>query len=162
MRRRAAARSAATLSAARAAVLPGLLAAILSAPACAHDLDHAVSRGEAVVITLQYAGGEPFSYESYEVLPAGEDIPYQTGRTDAAGRIVFVPDHEGAWRVRAFSEDGHGVDLVIEAGGGAAPAPAGAWQGLGPWSGLAAGLGTLFGLFGVINLFARRRTGRPL
>jgi len=139
-----------------------LALAMAPAAAIAHDLDHAVSRGEAVIVTLKYAGGEPFSYESYEVYAEGEDIPTQTGRTDAAGRIAFVPDREGAWRVRAFSEDGHGVDLVIEAGGAAEPVPAGAWNGLGPWSGLAAGLGVLFGLFGIISLFARRRGARPL
>lgn len=82
----------------------------------AHEIVQSVSRDDAVVITLSEPDGSPFSYENYEVYREGDEVPYQTGRTDALGRIVFLPDRQGTWRVRAFSEDGHGIDTRIQAG----------------------------------------------
>lgn len=87
----------------------------------AHELIQNVSRGSAVVIELKTPDNTPFSYEQFEVYRKGEETPFQTGRTDALGRIVFVPDRQSTWRVRAFSEDGHGTDFTIDAG----PADAG-------------------------------------
>jgi len=81
-----------------------------------HEILQKVSRGAATVVELSYPDDSPFSHEQYEVYREGEETPYQTGWTDALGRIVFVPDRRGGWRIRAFSEDGHGTDVTIEAG----------------------------------------------
>jgi nickel transport protein len=105
------------------------LTALLFVPAAgarAHGVDKSISRDEAVVVELAHDDGEAFSFERYEIFREGEETPYQSGLTDAHGRIVFLPDRRGSWRVRAFSEDGHGVDFTFdagdpdEAGGGAA------------------------------------------
>lgn len=96
-----------------AAVLCSCLAAGIAG---AHELHQKVSRGGAVIVELTYPDHSPFSYEQFEVFREGEETPFQTGRTDALGRIVFVPDRDGAWRIRTFSEDGHGLDITIEAG----------------------------------------------
>jgi nickel transport protein len=103
-----------------------LLSMLVPAISGAHELHQKISRGSAVVIELAYPDHSPFSYEQFEVFREGEEAPYQTGRSDALGRIVFVPDRDGAWRIRAFSEDGHGIDITIEAGpeGSAASAEA--------------------------------------
>ena len=120
----------------------------------AHGLEYTVSAGDAVVVTITHDVGAPFSDEHYQVYRDGETTAFQTGRTDALGRVVFVPDRTGTWIVRAFSEDGHGIDVTIEhsgdapaSGGGSAPRR---------WSRLVVGLSLIFGLFGVIALFARR------
>jgi nickel transport protein len=96
----------------------------LSGQVRAHELIQNVTRGSAVVIELSYSNGSPFSHEQYEIHFEGEDVPFQTGRTDALGRIVFVPDRRGSWRVRAFSEDGHGMDTTVESGSEGAPGSA--------------------------------------
>jgi hypothetical protein len=81
-------------------------------------------------------------------------VAAQVGRTDRNGRIVFVPDRPGTWRVRAFSEDGHGVDETV-----AVDAVAGPRRGspADRTSRIIAGLGIILGLFGGIALFYRRR-----
>lgn len=122
----------------------------------AHEVDHQVTRADAVVVSLQYADGSPFAYEQYEVLPPGETVPFQTGRCDAQGRVVFLPDRPGDWRVKASSEDGHGAELTVavDAVGGAAARPRSLWE---RSSRLVTGVALLFGIFGLFTLFARRR-----
>lgn len=88
-----------------------LLCAALSLPAAGHEVAHVVSARSAVVVELRYADGEPFAFEAYEVSQAGGERPFHVGRTDAAGRAVFLPPADGELRLRAFSEDGHGADL---------------------------------------------------
>lgn len=134
---------------------PALLALLMAVPAMAHQLNHSAQTGTAVVVELSYGDGSPFSYEAAEVYRPAESVPFLTGRTDANGRLAFVPDRPGDWRVRAFSEDGHGGDFAVPAGpGGVAAADA---DGPGVLGRLAIGLSLLFGAFGLWSLFARRR-----
>ena len=135
-----------------ALALVGLLAV---APAPAHQLTHAVQTGTAVVVELRYGDGSPFGYEAAEVFRPGESVPFLAGRTDANGRLAFVPDRGGEWRVRAFSEDGHGADLTVAAGAGGVAAPA--VDDPGVLGRLAVGLSLLFGAFGLWSLFGRKK-----
>jgi nickel transport protein len=136
----------------RLTVLP---AALLAGVLHAHSLSHTVQTGSAVIVDLRYGDGSPFSYESAEVFRPSESVPFLSGRTDANGRLAFVPDRSGDWRVRAFSEDGHGGDFTVPASGDgtvpARPAPLGAIERV------AVGVALLFGLFGIWSLFLRRR-----
>ncbi len=76
----------------------------------AHSVQYTVNHQKAVVVKIFFADGTPFSYEKFEVYsPDNPKIPYQVGRTDKYGRIVFIPDKVGDWTVKAFSEDGHGI-----------------------------------------------------
>ena len=142
----------------------------------AHELIHAVNRATAVVVTIAHADGEPLAGAHYAVLPPGETLPFQSGLSDAAGRVVFLPDRPGDWCVRAGNETGHGVELTIAVGataaGGAedvasadtaatpaavsavAARPRPLWE---RSARLVTGLSLLFGVFGLIALFARRR-----
>lgn len=135
--------------------LLALLAALLAGTLHAHGLSHSAQSGSAVIVELRYADGSPFSYESAEVYRPAESVPFLAGRTDANGRLAFVPDRSGDWRVRAFSEDGHGGDFTVAAAadvGSSAPS-----AGLGTVGGLAVGLAVIFGIFGIWSLFVRRR-----
>ena len=136
--------------------LLALPVALLAGALHAHALSHTAQPGSAVIVELRYGDGSPFSYESAEVYRPAETVPFLAGRTDANGRLAFVPDRAGDWRVRAFSEDGHGGDFTVAAapeGGAAAPS-----AGLGTVGGLAVGLSVLFGVFGIWSLFVRRRS----
>ena len=95
---------------------------LMPLPAFAHDLQYTVVGGQAVVIKLFYADNTPFTFEGYEIFRDGEKLPYQVGRTDSQGRIAFLPDQAANWRVKAISEDGHGLDFKLSTDSAAAKA----------------------------------------
>jgi nickel transport protein len=81
----------------------------------AHDVHYTVSQGNAYIIDIYYADGTKFAFESYEIYKADNDkTAYQVGRTNAIGRIAFVPDSAGKWNIKAFTDDGHGVSFSID------------------------------------------------
>jgi len=131
----------------------GMMAAV---PAFGHELRYQVSDTEAVVARFTYADDSPFSYESYELYRPGESVPFQVGRTDAHGRVVFVPDAVGEWRLKVQSEDGHGEDIRLSTG-----QPGERTSAEQPFFDRHAraltGVGLLFGLFGLVSLFYRGR-----
>ncbi len=127
------------------------------APAAAHEVLQDITQTPAVVVSLHYADGSPFAYEAYELYPEGSELPAQVGRTDAAGRVVFLADDTAAWRLKAFSADGHGMDSRFTVPTTApGPTPAGA-AGLDRQTRLLVGAALLFGLFGLVQLYLRRR-----
>jgi len=83
-------------------------------PALGHGLTRAVSTGEAVIVQLTLEDGTPFSGERFEIYPPGLDTRFQLGFTDQQGRVAFVPDRAGAWRVKVSSKTGHGVDFQLD------------------------------------------------
>ena len=135
------------------------LCAWLPGQALAHDLRHQIDEAAAVSVRFFFADGKDFSFESYEVYRAGEEVPFQVGRTDQKGRVVFLPDRAGTWRIKAFSEDGHGADLSFSTGakgvGGDASQPL-----LERHLRIVVGVSVIFGLFGLVSLLMRRGGGR--
>jgi nickel transport protein len=127
--------------------------------AFAHDLQYVVGEGSAVFVKFSFAGQDEFSFQSYEIYREGENIPFQVGRTDQQGRLVFLPDRPGKWRIKAFSEDGHGRDFSITT-----DAQGGVEQAERPLLSrnlrIVIGAALIFGLFGLLSLFARRRGTR--
>lgn len=137
-----------------------LLAAVLVAaaqPAAAHRMDHAVGAAEAQVVTLSYPFGAPPMYEPYRIYAPGADAAFQTGRTDRLGRVSFVPDRPGDWRVVVNTEDGHGTELTVRVGDDLAVAET-RGPGRGGVAMTLAGVGYLLGLAGVLVLW-RNRSG---
>lgn len=135
-----------------------LLLALWAGQAAAHEVHHAVETTAAVAVRLTYADGEPFAYEAFEATPEGGERPAQVGRTDAQGRAVFVPGNAIRWRIKAFSADGHGVDVRIEVPTVAAPTTAAAPPPDTPnrASLLVFGLGLILGGFGLYQLRLRK------
>ncbi len=133
-----------------------ILLAMLSLPAAGHDLRYQTESGHAVIIHLSYGEDLPFSFESYEIRRQEDSWPYQSGRTDARGRIAFLPDSPGLWRVKAFSEDGHGVEFDLETGADQSITTEGKslFERHGP---MVAGVALILGLFGLLSLYARRK-----
>lgn len=126
----------------------------------AHEVHHAIETASAVAIRLTYADGKPFAFEAFEAYPEGKDIPAQVGRTDDQGRAVFVPGETKRWRIKAFTADGHGVDLRIDApamtsiGSGSVAASKGPNRA----SLLLFGLSILLALFGTYQLWLRKKS----
>jgi nickel transport protein len=122
----------------------------------AHELRHSVTPGNAVIIELSYADATPFDFEQYEIYRDDGGPPFQVGRTDAHGRIAFIPDETGTWRLKAFSEDGHGVDFTFEAAAGGTAA--GAMESpIRRYSMILVGVALILGIFGLLSLFVKRR-----
>lgn len=126
----------------------------------AHEVHHVVEAAEAVAVRLAYADGKPFAFEAYEAYPEGREMPAQVGRTDDQGRALFVPGEVKRWRVRAFSADGHGVDLKIDT-----PDTAVSRTGNADVTGgqpnraslLLFGVSALLGIFGAYQLWLRKK-----
>ena len=137
--------------------LPLLLAALaLAPPADAHDLQYTVSGGQAVVVKLFYVDNTPFTFEGYEIYREGAKLPYQVGRTDGQGRIAFLPDRAATWRIKAISEDGHGLDFKL-ATDAAATVTDTEKPFIERYGRVAVGVALILGLFGVLNLFLRKK-----
>lgn len=136
-----------------------LLLTLWIGQAAAHEVHHRVDTTAAVAVRLTYADGQPFAYEAFEATAEGAATPAQVGRTDAQGRAVFIPGDATRWRLRAFSADGHGVDirfdvpaLAAAAGPTAPPPDASSRAALGLF-----GLGLLLGGFGLYQLWLKRK-----
>lgn len=137
-----------------AAVLFGLF--VSASSAFAHEVHHTVEAVRAVSVRLTFADGQPFAFEAYEVFAAGADRPFAVGRTDADGHATFLPPGAGDVRLRAFAADGHGVELTLNPPRDG-PVGAAAPTAEGRPAKLLFGAGIVLGLFGLIQLFVRKR-----
>jgi nickel transport protein len=127
----------------------------LPGQALAHDLQHQIDEGAAVSVRLFFADGRDFGFESYEVYRAGDEVPFQVGRTDLQGRVVFLPDRAGTWRIKAFSEDGHGADFSFSTDLKSGVQNANR-SFLERHLRIVVGVSVIFGVFGLVNLLTRR------
>ncbi|MCX7760380.1 MAG: hypothetical protein N2Z81_04260 [Hydrogenothermaceae bacterium] len=121
----------------------------------AHDLQYKLENtGQTVVIWFFFPDGSKFSYENFEIYREGEKVPFQVGRTDALGRVIFIPDRAGKWLVKVYSEDGHGKNIVIEVNkGGYTEKGSSVYE---KFSKVITGVGIIFGIFGLISIFKKR------
>lgn len=137
-----------------------LIATLTSDPVRAHRMDYSTTTsGDAVVVSLSYPFGQTPMFEPYRVYAPGSDIAFQTGRTDRLGRISFVPDRAGDWRVTIATEDGHGIDATVRVDEGGAVAASDSSRRGGPEMVLA-GVGYVVGVAGLVVLLGRRRRAR--
>lgn len=133
-----------------------LIVLLLPRPAGAHDLRHTVEKNSAVTVRLFFPDDSPFPFTDYEIYRAGEETPRQVGKTDREGRIIFVPDSAGEWRIKAFSGDGHGLDIIVSTDeiGDVTKSDRPLIERYGR---VITGIGFILGLFGVISLFYRKK-----
>jgi len=86
----------------------------LSALASAHGVHHHIRHAQAVVVTLTYDDGQAFAHAVFEAAPMTDPQAGISGQTDAMGRAVIVAETPGRWQLRAFSDDGHGVQVAFD------------------------------------------------
>jgi nickel transport protein len=84
-------------------------------------------------VEFYYASGEPMAYVAVRLFAPGDAaVPFVDGRADKLGHFAFLPSEPGAWTARAEDEEGHKVELTVQAG--EAGAPGGSPGGLlSPW-----------------------------
>ena len=86
-----------------------VLILLLCGLASAHTVDYQIDGKQAVVATVRL-GEEPASYSEYELFaPDSPETPFQLGRSDALGRIAFVPDKPGLWKLKVSADSQHGL-----------------------------------------------------
>lgn len=132
-----------------------LLMLIATASLSAHEMRLEVGVDTASVITLSYPDGEPFADKPYQLFAEGSESPRQSGQTDTQGRVIFVPGRLRQWRLRAFSEEGHGTDTLLELETGST-ANLSQDKAAVPFPYLILGVGVLLSGFGLLMLYARR------
>jgi nickel transport protein len=115
----------------------------------AHDMHYEVRNEQAIVVELFFGNGHKFSYHQYEVFSPTQSIAVQVGRTDRHGRLVFLPDEAGSWRVKVFAEDGHGADFSVTIDAGQVLAVSRPF--LQGYLRIVAGVGILLGIFAVLG-----------
>jgi nickel transport protein len=132
-----------------------LLLALLAIPGVvqAHGTVTRTSAAEATVVTITHDDGDAVAGARFDVFPPDSDTAFLSGATDARGRVVFLPDRAGNWRVRIATPDGHGADVQVAIDQSrlvaAVPPPRGS-------GGVVMGFCVLFGIFGVVALVTRR------
>lgn len=86
------------------------------ADARAHSLGYRVlDTREQATVEFYYSDGNPVSYAQITVWsPQEEAVEFQNGRTDKNGRISFLPDAPGVWRVDLNDGLGHATSVAYE------------------------------------------------
>lgn len=133
-----------------------LLFTILASQAVnAHELRYEVVETNAVGLHISHEDGAPFSLQRYELYRDEDENPTQTGYTTENGNLYFVSDHPGAWRIKAFATNGHGIDarVSVSASGDAKLNNTSLFD---RYARLIVGVSLLFGAFGILQLFYRR------
>ena len=129
---------------------------LLTNQVTAHSVEYHLSNvGVATVIQFTQGGkNHPFSFKSYEIYSLGNQVPFQVGRTDKLGRVIFLPNKKGEWKIRTFSEDGHGTRVTIKVDEGYEVKQTTMRTNL--YERILIGVSVIFGLLGVLSLFRKR------
>lgn len=141
-----------------------LIFTLFSPATWGHEVKVEQQMTTAAVVHLTYANGHAFAFAAYELYLPEQNQPSQVGRTNANGQVIFLPQGQRTWRLKAYTADGHGVDqllnvptvptaaTVVETKANHTNDPTDDRPLL-----LLAGLGMLFGLFGSVQLFLRKK-----
>jgi hypothetical protein len=105
---------------------------LLGGAALAHGTQYRVLGSSETLVEFAYTDGEAMAFASYQLFgPADAQVPVRSGRTDRQGRVGFVPDASGQWRIEVRDAEGHVVRAVLNSAAGKVAAG----QGLPAWLG---------------------------
>ena len=83
-------------------------------PGYAHGVGYREISIKAVPLEFFYSTGEKMSYCETKIFsPKDSKFAAQTSRTDEQGRISFIPDSTGEWRVIVNDGQGHQCEAKI-------------------------------------------------
>jgi nickel transport protein len=114
-----------------------LLAALLAGPARAHSVTETLLDAPATVVRFAWATGGPVAQAGFRLWGPGDVEPWLTGRSDRDGRVAFVPDRAGPWRLELQADPEHKVTRTIEITADRSAAAEGPWRRLGLVAGAA-------------------------
>jgi nickel transport protein len=86
--------------------------AIVAADAAA--LPYEVETGPGVSIAVRHADGRVAAREPYVVHAPGVEAPFAEGVTDSRGRVTFLPNQPGEWRVAVTPEQAEPATVTID------------------------------------------------
>lgn len=134
-----------------------ILFLFLTSAIYAHDIHYSINQGKAYIVQVYYADGTKFSYESYEIYePLQQKTAFGVGRTDANGRMAFVPNKAGKWQIKVFSDDGHGANIELNVDNSMIMKEK-KLDFFEKYARHAFGLGLIMIIFSVINIYIRRK-----
>jgi nickel transport protein len=92
----------------------GLVLCACPGTALAHGVGYRLLSVNTVALEFFYSTGESMAYQEARVYsPRDEKASFQSGRSDEFGRVSFVPDSPGGWRVVVKDGEGHLAEAVI-------------------------------------------------
>ena len=106
------------------------------------------------------------SYAKVRIAAPGEEITFQSGRTDRNGRFCFFPDVEGDWKVVVDDEMGHRLEMDVPVNehltwkGNHDSRDTGK-TGFSRYEKALIGICIIFGLFGIFS-WSKRKKGEPI
>ena len=84
-------------------------------PCFAHGVGYREISLKAVPLEFFYSTGEKMSYCEAKIFsPEDSKFAVQSLRTDEQGRVAFIPDKEGDWRVIVNDGQGHQCEAKID------------------------------------------------
>jgi nickel transport protein len=123
-----------------------------------HGVGFEIDRQEATVIQLHHGHDTPLANADYELFMFGEQAAFQSGKTDALGRVAFITGEVRKWRLRVFNQEGHGIDTTFELTPDGLPV-AHHNHTSSQVTTLILGVGILLSGFGLVMLFTRQKRG---
>ncbi len=91
-----------------------ILLCINQNPGFAHGVGYREISLKAVPLEFFYSTGEKMSYCETKIFsPSDSKFAAQTSRTDEQGRVSFIPDISGEWRVIVNDGQGHQCEAKI-------------------------------------------------
>ncbi|MBN2372301.1 hypothetical protein JXL19_00745 [bacterium] len=126
-------------------------------PVFAHGVHYKVDKAEAMIIKVEYDGGEPMGYAEVKIFsPDDQKVEYQNGRTDREGRFSFLPEKGGAWKVVVSDGMGHGVTAEVSADHRPDAGKMVQSAGFNTWQKVIIALSVIWGLIGFAFFFQAR------
>jgi nickel transport protein len=146
-------------------MLFGMVIFLLPARLYSHGVAGKVDTG-GIVVRTEYSTGEPMSYAKVRITAPGEEITFQSGRTDRKGRFCFFPDVKGNWKVVVDDEMGHRLEMGVPVNDQLA------WKedqksggtgktGFSRYEKALMGICIIFGLFGIFS-WSKRKKGQAV
>ena len=140
-------------------VLSVLACCVFSMPCLGHGVKSTVFEG-AAGIEVTYDDGTPMAYCEAKVFsPSDSETEFMQGATDKNGRLTFVPDVPGKWRLTVDDGMGHAVSEEIEIQEAMNIARRTEHK-FSRVQGVIVGISIIFGLFGLSSFFLPWRNPR--
>ncbi|HPF07722.1 MAG TPA: hypothetical protein PK293_16895 [Spirochaetota bacterium] len=81
-----------------------------------HGVEYKISKNKVYTVSMNYSDGEIMNYTNYKIYSPGSESVFQSGLTDKNGKISFIPDAAGEWKVDVNDDTGHAASVIVKAG----------------------------------------------